>query len=592
MTHALVIWGFYGSNKNMYLQYSCEGNGMRILQMDVDNITYEPVRPEASIYDDVKKERTSINDALVIFVCVEKGDSPEMADKAMTDTEKYMQKLSRKRLVIYHFAHLSNNLADINESRKIIEYMFKKAPKDIEASKAPFGWNKKLILDIKAHPLAEQSRSYSPNGEEQKVYKKVRPVSVNTSLVRKSSWAGLPEADHRTIGEKLDLYSFQEISPAMVYWHPNGYVIYKELIALMRYLESKYDYLETSTPVVANLALWQVSGHLEHYKDNMFVFDTESGSHGLKPMNCPSTMMIYKSRRWSYRELPFRAATFDKIYRRELSGVVSGLFRVQELTQDDAHIFMTEEQLPEEITTLLQMVKETYGIFGMKFTAKLSTMPDSHLGDEALWKRATSALEEALQKNGMEYEVKDKEGAFYGPKIDFDVVDSMGRSWQCATIQVDYQLPRRFNLEYTAEDGHMKTPVVVHRAILGTLERFAAVMVEHFQGRFPTWLAPTQVRIVSISQAVNDYATKVFEELRKSGLRAELDIGDKTLEHKLRDAITMRMPYILVLGKKEADAGKVTVRSRSGKQQFGVVLEEFTEKVGKEIKERSLALSY
>ncbi len=565
---------------------------MRILHMDVDNITYEPVRPEASVYDDVKKEKTSIDDTLVIFVCVEKGDTLEMADKAMLDTEEYMKKLARKRLVIYPFAHLSNNLADINESRKVIEYMFKKAPAGIEASKAPFGWNKKLILDIKAHPLAEQSRSYSPNGEEQKIYKKAKPVSANTSLVRKSSWAGLPEMDHRTIGERLDLYSFQEISPAMVYWHPNGHVLYRELIALMRHLELKYDYLETSTPVVANLALWQVSGHLDHYKDNMFMFENESGAHGMKPMNCPSTIMIYKSRKWSYRDLPFRTATFDKLYRRELSGVVSGLFRVQELTQDDGHIFITEEQLLSEMSKLLQMVKETYEVFGMKFTAKLSTMPDDHLGEEALWEKATAALKEALENNGITYGIKDKDGAFYGPKIDFDVLDSMGRSWQCATIQVDYQLPIKFSLEYTGEDGKAKTPVIIHRAILGSIERFAAVMVEHYQGKFPTWLAPVQARIVSISQPANEYAEKTFAELKKLGIRTELDISDKTLEHKIRDAITMKIPYIIVLGKKEMESGKLTVRSRSGKQQFGVPMNEFISKIDKEIKERSLTLSY
>jgi threonyl-tRNA synthetase len=566
---------------------------MKILQMDVDNITYEPIRPEASVYDDVKKERISVDDTLVIFVCVEKGDTPDMADKAMIDTEEYMQKLARKRLVIYPFAHLSNMLADVDESRKIIDHMLKQVPKDIDVKKAPFGWNKKLILDIKAHPLAEQSRSYSLNGDDQKVYKKAKPISVNTSLVRKSSWAGLPEEDHRTIGEKLDLYSFQEVSPAMVYWHPNGHVLYRELIALMRQLELKYGYLETSTPVVVNFALWQVSGHLEHYKDNMFSFDTDSGSFGLKPMNCPSTMLIYKSKKWSYRELPFRTATFDKIYRRELSGVVSGLFRVQELTQDDGHIFATEDQVGKEMESLLRMVKETYDTFGMKFTAKLSTMPDSHLGDENLWKKAISVLEEALQKSGMKYEVKDKEGAFYGPKIDFDVIDSIGRSWQCATIQLDYQLPSRFNLEYTAEDGKSKMPIVIHRAILGSIERFSAVMVEHYQGRFPTWLAPIQVRVVSISQQVNDYSERVFLQMKEHGIRAELDIGDKTLEHKIRDAATMRIPYTIIIGKKEQENSMITVRSRSGKkQQPSVAIEEFIEKIKKEISERSIVLSY
>ncbi|MEM0201277.1 MAG: threonine--tRNA ligase, partial [Candidatus Micrarchaeaceae archaeon] len=385
---------------------------------------------------------------------------------------------------------------------------------------------------------------------------------------------------------------FQEISPAMVYWHPNGHTVYRELTRLMRELEFKYDYLETSTPVVANLALWQVSGHLEHYKDNMFMFETEAGDHGLKPMNCPSTIMIYKSKKWSYRELPFRTATFDKIYRRELSGVVSGLLRVQELTQDDGHIFLREDQLQDEIFNLLKMVKETYDIFGMEFKANLSTMPDDHLGDEKLWKNAENILKKALEQNNIIYGLKDKDGAFYGPKIDFDVIDSMGRKWQCATIQLDYQLPIRFNLEYTGEDGLSKTPILIHRAILGSLERFTAVMVEHYQGKFPTWLSPIQVRVMSISQQSNEYAKKIFLELKKYGFRAELDISDRTLEYKVREAITMKLPYSIVLGKKEEEASKITVRSRSGKQKFNVDLSEFIANIEKEIKDRSKELYY
>ncbi len=565
---------------------------MKILQMDVDNITYEPVKPEASLYDDVKKERTSIDNTLVIMVSVEKGDTVEMADKAMQDTFEYMKKLARTSLVIYPFAHLSGNLAAPNDAMQLLEHMYKQVPKEITVAKAPFGWNKKLILDIKAHPLAEQSRSYTPEGSN-KVYTKVKkPVSRNTAIVKKSSWAGLPEQDHRTIGERLDLYSFQEISPAMVYWHPNGHTIYRELIRLMRELEHKYDYLETSTPSVANLALWQVSGHLDHYKDNMFIFDTESGEHGLKPMNCPATIMIYKSKKWSYRELPFRTATFDKLYRRELSGVVSGLLRVQELTQDDGHIFIREDQLQDEISNYLKLVKETYDIFGMEFKANLSTMPDDHMGDEKLWQNAESLLKSALESNHIEYGVKDKDGAFYGPKIDFDIIDSMGRKWQCATIQLDYQLPLRFKLEYTAEDGLAKTPIIIHRAVLGSLERFTAVMVEHYQGKFPTWLAPMQVRVMSISQQTNEYAQKVFEQIKQHGIRVELDISDRTLEYKVREAITLKVPYAIVLGKKEEDASKITVRTRTNKQKFNVDLQEFITNIEKEIKERGKELSY
>ncbi len=565
---------------------------MRILQFDVDKIRFRPVRPEASVYEDLAdKEEVSVEDALVLLVCIERGDTAEMADKAMSDTEEFMKKLARKRLVIYPFAHLSRNLEDPKMAMSLIAYMLKKAPEGMEVVKAPFGWNKKLAIEIKAHPLAEQSRSYGAE-DEKKVYMKAKPVSANTSIVKKSSWSGLPEHDHRTIGEKLDLYSFQEVSPAMVYWHPNGMRIFKELMGFIREKEEEYEYKEIGTPVVANTALWHVSGHMDHYRENMFYFDSGMGELGLKPMNCPSSILVYKSRRWSYRELPFRTAIFDKLYRKELSGVVTGLFRVMELTQDDGHIFMTNEQLGEEISGLLKMIKEVYVVFGMEFAARLSTMPDDHMGDEKLWDAATNALKEALESNGIKYEVREKDGAFYGPKIDFDVLDSMGRNWQCATIQVDYQMPLRFGLSYTGEDGKEQVPVIVHRAILGSLERFIAILVEHYQGKFPTWLAPEQARIVTISQQTNGYAEKVYAELKKAGIRATLDIEDKTLEYKIREAISLRVPYTVVLGKKEEEAGTITVRSRSGTQKHGVKPEEFIEKASAEIRSRSLLPSY
>ena len=559
---------------------------MRILQLDVDNITYEPVRPEASIYEDVKKERVSIDNTLVIFVSIERGDTEPMASKAVKDTEEFMKKLGRKKLVIYPFAHLSSSLSDPKTAMSLLEYMYKQVPEGVEARKAPFGWNKKLSLDIKGHPLAEQARSYVSSESESKTYQKAKPVSRNTSLVKKSSWAGLPQNDHRTIGEKLDLYSFQEVSPAMVYWHPNGHIIYRELIKFMREKEDEYGYMEVSTPAISNVALWHVSGHMEHYSEDMFVFDAGMGELGLKPMNCPSTILIYKSRKWSYRELPFRTAIFDKIYRRELSGVVTGLFRVKEMTQDDGHIFIREDQIRDEITGLLKMVKEVYATFGMEFKAKLSTMPDNHMGDEKIWETATAALKDALLANGIEYEIKEKEGAFYGPKIDFDVLDSLGRRWQCATIQVDYQQPMRFMLEYTGEDGLAKTPIMIHRAILGSLERFIAVLIEHYQGKLPLWLSPVQASVVSISQQTNGYAEKVYKALIKGRLRASLDISDKTLEYKIREAIFMKIPYIIVVGKKEEESGTVTVRSRNG-QSHGIALDDFVAKASAESASRS-----
>jgi threonyl-tRNA synthetase len=338
------------------------------------------------------------------------------------------------------------------------------------------------------------------------------------------------------------------------------------------------------------MALWHVSGHNQHYSDDMFVFDSSFGRVGLKPMNCPSTILIYKSRRWSYKELPFRAATFDKIYRSELSGAVTGLFRVKELTQDDGHIFLREDQVEEEITKMLKMIKDVYAVFDMKFKAKLSTMPDDHAGDEKTWEKATNQLKAALAKNKMEYEIKDKEGSFYAPKIDFDVYDSVGRAWQCATIQADYQMPAKFKLEYADEDGKQATPVILHRAVLGSLERFIGVLVEHYQGRFPLWLAPVQARVISISEQSNAYAEKIYNELKGKKIRAELDASDKTLEYKIREAQLQKIPLMLILGKKEEETGTLTIRDLSGKQKRSLNAAEFMDAVKKNIEDRSNSL--
>lgn len=555
---------------------------MRVLQLDVDKIGYEMLKPEAGVYEESEEKRAELDDALVLMVCVEEGDTDDTGDAALKDALEFMKQNGREKLVIYPYAHLSSNLAGPKEAIKVLEHMRKQVPKGIEIKNAPFGWNKKLSLVMKGHPLAEQSRGYNPAGKGTKVYKKAKPQGINTSIVKKSDWAGLPENDHRTIGEKLDLYSFQEVSPAMVYWHPKGFTIYKQLVAFIREKEEEYGYEEISTPAVANVALWQVSGHLEHYKDNMFAFESGFGTLGLKPMNCPSSMLIYKSRKWSYRELPFRTAIFDRLYRSELSGVVTGLLRVKELTQDDGHIFAREDQIGEEIRQLLKMLKEIYDTFGMKFTAKLSTMPEDHMGDEKLWERATLELKNALDVSGIRYDVKEKEGAFYGPKIDFDVLDSQNRSWQLATIQLDYQLPLRFKLEYIGEDGKPHMPVVIHRALLGSLERFIAILVEHYQGKFPTWLAPVQVKVLPISEQFNGYAEKTLVALRKAHIRTEIDMSDRTMEYKLREAIMDKVPYMLVVGKKEAEAGTVAVRSRGGSQKFGVKLDDFIAQVAHE----------
>jgi threonyl-tRNA synthetase len=561
---------------------------MRILQLDVDNITYELVKPESRVHEEGGEKRVSVDDALALLVSVEKGDDAGTAKEAMRDVSAFMEKQKRKRLMIYPFAHLSTDLSSPEEAQAVLNDMAAEAPKGVEVSKAPFGWNKKLSISVKGHPLAEQSRRYGKvSGGEPKVpHAKAKPA-ISTAIVKKSDWSGLPDTDHRTIGEGLDLYSFQEVSPGMTYWHPNGYIIYKELFKYIREMLEKYGYLEIATPAFANIALWHVSGHDEHYKDNMFLFDVDGQEYGLKPMNCPSTFLVFKSKKWSYREFPVRFADFDKLYRNEISGALTGLFRVRELTQDDAHLFVREDQVESELTMVLKMVEELYRKFDLTYKAKLSTMPDDHAGEKEAWDMATAKLAQVLKTNKVDYELKEKEGAFYGPKIDFDVKDSLGREWQCATIQLDYQLPKRFNLSYTGEDGAQHTPVVIHRVIYGTLERFIGVMTEHFQGKFPAWLAPVQVKVISISEQTSGYAQKVYDELKASGLRAELDIGDRSMAYKLREAIGEKVPYVVILGQKEEDAKKITVRSRSGAQRQGMALESFLKDIGKEVSDRN-----
>ncbi len=563
---------------------------MKILQSDVNMIKWELVKPEAIVYEKEAEKEGSVEDALVLFIAIEKGDSEALAKTALKEAVDFAGKLKRSTLVLYPFAHLSSNLEEINRAMALFNYMVKEAEKTkMKVVHSAFGWNKAFSLDVKGHPMAEQYKSYGAEGDGKKAVKQQQPGKkreIDTSIVRKSVWVDLPEGDHRLIGERQDLFSFQEVSPAMVYWHPNGLIIFMELLKFIREKELEYGYQEISTPVVNNIALFKVSGHSDHFADNMFIFDSDTGTLGLKPMNCPSTILIYKSRKWSYRELPFRTATFDKLYRSELSGVTSGLFRVREMTQDDGHIFVREDQMQEELSSFIKMVTEIYATFGIPYKVYLATMPDDHAGDTAVWEKATSALTENLKANKIKYEVKEKEGAFYGPKLEFHITDSLGRAWQCGTAQVDYNMPRLFGMEYVGEDGKAHIPVNIHRAALGTLERFIGVMIEHYKGKFPSWLAPVQVRVITISEQANDYAKEVLAELKKNMIRAELDASDKTLEYKIRDGQLMQIPYMVILGKKEMDGKKISVRSRSGKQKMGISLGEFLAPLKDEIAKR------
>lgn len=397
--------------------------------------------------------------------------------------------------------------------------------------------------------------------------------------------------DHRKVGRDLDLFQFMPVAPGAVFWTERGTVIYNELIRLMRELQ-RDGYREIRTPLMYHKSLWQQSGHWGKYRENMFmVLDRESGEHdySLKPMNCPSHHLYYASRKHSYRELPLRYVCYDVLHRNELSGALSGLTRVRQFSQDDCHVYMREDQVAAEVGRLTDFILGYYRVFGLEASLKFATRPTERIGDDAMWDRAEAALRTALEATGREYQLKEGDGAFYGPKVDFDVTDAIGRSWQLGTIQLDYASSERFDLEYTGSDNAAHRPVVIHRAVNGSFERFIAILIEHFAGEFPLWLAPEQVRVLPISDAQADAARALMERLRAAGVRAELDDSHETLNYRIREAELARLPYIAVVGQREADAGTVAVRSRgAGNKQEVMPVDSFEEYLVERIADRRL----
>ena len=398
--------------------------------------------------------------------------------------------------------------------------------------------------------------------------------------------------DHRKLGAKLDLFSVrEEIGGGLVLWHPNLAVVREEIENYWRTEHRKRGYVIVNTPHIAKSKLWEISGHADHYRENMFFIQKEDESDDqfiLKPMNCPFHILIYQANRHSYRSLPLRMAELGTVYRREHSGALGGLTRVQGFTQDDAHVFCTPEQLVDEINEIIDFVADTMAIFKMDFEVELSTRPESYVGEIENWERAEAGLKEAMDRRGMKYEINEGDGAFYGPKIDFKVKDAIGRTWQCATIQLDFNLPERFDIKYQDKDGLMKTPVMLHRVIFGSMERFHGILIEHYAGAFPLWLAPTQVEIVPISNDKHtDYAEKVYKQLKDAGIRASLDDRSESMNYKIREALQdKKTPYVVVIGDKEMADGTVAVRKRGEGPIGSLKVEEFLSKIEQEIKDR------
>lgn len=392
--------------------------------------------------------------------------------------------------------------------------------------------------------------------------------------------------DHRQIGQELDLFSFHDVAPGTVFWHPKGWKIYLTLQNFIRDLLSKENYTEISTPVMTKSQLFKTSGHWEHYKENMFSLDVEAESYSLKPMNCPESALIFSNTTRSYHDLPLRYSDFGTLHRNELSGVLGGLSRVRQFTIDDAHIYVRPDQIQEEIQNLLKLVVRFYEIFNFKPKFYLSTKPDKAMGDEKLWEEAEKGLKDALIAAGVEYGVKEKDGAFYGPKIDIQINDSQNREWQVATIQLDFQIPEKMKLEYIDSDGAAKRPVIVHRAITGSLERFIGILTEHYQGAFPTWLAPIQVMILPITDGQKGHAEKLAQQLRDAGIRVEVDSKSETLQAKIRTATLQKVPYLGIIGEKEVAGGSLlSVRDRKGDSKQ-IEMSEFQSVIKKEIEQK------
>ena len=399
--------------------------------------------------------------------------------------------------------------------------------------------------------------------------------------------------DHRKLGKELDLFQFHPFAPGAAFWTPKGTVLYNTLAQNMRELTRQNGYLEVKTPLMFNKGLWEISGHWGKYKENMFlVLDNETGEHdfSLKPMNCPSHFLLYNMKRHSYRELPIRYSTQDPLHRNEASGVLSGLTRVRQFAQDDAHIICMEEQVTDEVARFVKLLDQVYSSVGLEYIAKFATRPEVRVGDDALWDRAESLLKKALDSLGRPYELKPGDGAFYGPKIDFEVSDSIGRKWQLGTIQLDYNNPERFNMVYVGEDNSEHRPVVLHRAIYGSFERFIAILIEHFAGAFPFWLAPVQAVVLPLSEKFVDYARSVSDKLLGAGLRVEVDDTNEKLGAKIRDAQLQKVPWMLVVGEKEASSGTVSLRKRTGGDQGTISVEELLGQAKELIVSRALTL--
>lgn len=441
----------------------------------------------------------------------------------------------------------------------------------------------------KAFKLQTLAGAYWRGSEKNKMLTRIYGTAFATKEELEAYLTMMEEAkkrDHRKIGKEMGLFMFNEAGPGFPFFLPNGMVLKNTLIEYWRQIHHKNGYVEVSTPIILNRKLWETSGHWDHYKENMYTTVIDDEDYAVKPMNCPGGILIYQSEPRSYRDLPMRVGELGLVHRHEKSGQLHGLFRVRCFTQDDAHIFMTPDQIKDEILGVIKMIDDLYSMFGFKYNVELSTRPENSMGSDEDWALAENGLRDALDAAGLKYVINEGDGAFYGPKIDFHLIDAIGRTWQCGTIQLDFQLPQRFELEYVGADSEKHRPIMVHRVIFGSIERFIGILTEHFAGKFPLWLAPVQVKILPVSDKYMDYAKKIYEMFDAEGIRVQLDGRSEKLGWKIREAQKEKVPYMMIVGEKDETEGTVSVRNRGGVDEGALDPVSFINRMKKEIAEK------
>ncbi len=566
---------------------------MKTLNLHCDYIKFQGLKKALKSIDEIapnQKLEGDSKDCLVVMVAVEKGDSKESVPQLTESIEKIAADVKAENIVLYPYAHLSSNLGKPSTAIEILNETVKQLKK-FKVIQAPFGYYKSFELKVKGHPLSELSREFTIKGneEEAELSEDERKRLLRTVSRATLDTSKLKENDHRIIGSKMNLWSFNNVAPGMVFWHPKGLHIKNKLIELWRQMHRTAGYEEISTPQIMDRKLWEISGHWSKYGENNFRTQYEKRDFLVKPMNCPGGMLVYKTSPKSYRDLPLRVGEIGTVHRVELSGVLSGLFRTIQFTQDDAHIFCTEDQLEQEVSRIIDLINETFQHFGLEFDhVELSTRPEKRIGSDKVWDMSEKALEKILKKTKLKYTVNKGDGAFYGPKIDFHLKDSLSRTWQCSTIQLDMALPERFNLNYNDENGNEKRPVMLHRVVYGSIERFIGIITEHLNGNFPLWLSPNQIKVMTLNDDVKDYANEVYQKLFNEGFQVEINDKSESMGKKARDAQIQRFNYLATVGEKEKAENKVAIRARNSKEIITMDLDEFISKLREEINSKNL----